>query len=271
MVVVSSARWVVVAAAAVAVAALGCGAQHTKDNMRLGDTLRWPDGAVTYHLGANLTDEMLRQIKEVVESLEAVTCLRFTPLLARPVAGLTPKVLYIRRGRSCFYEKVGPDGSGSVLLKLNKKCSGQRGALLHMFLHVLGVRHEHQRYDRNFYITVNHHNIAPALVNQYMRHSWGVSYVASAGLPYDYTSVMHHKADAFAVDASEPVLWPLVPCARPVIGQQKEMSRSDVARLNRLYGCEKHYLGDDIIGAVPYLKWRRHASRLRQLQDHRRW
>lgn len=269
----SSARWVVAAAVVVVVvvAARGCRAQHTQDNMRLGDALRWPGGAVTYHLGTNLTGETLRHIKEVVESLEAVTCLRFTPLRDRPAAGLAARVLYIRRGRSCFYEKVGPDGTGSVLLRLNRRCSGRRGALLHMFLHVLGVRHEHQRYDRNFYVTVNHHNIAPALVSQYTRHSWAASYVASAGLPYDYTSVMHHKPDAFAVDPSEPVLWPLVPCARAVIGQQDGMSRSDVARLNRLYGCEKHYLGNDIIGAVPYLKWRRHAFRLRQLQDHRRW
>lgn len=262
---------VVAAAAVMVVAARGCRAQHAQDNAGLGEPLRWPGGAVTYHLGVNLTGEMLRHIQAAVEGLEAATCLRFTPLRGRPAAAPATNVLYIRRGRACVYERLGPDGAGSVLLRLNRRCAGRRGALLHVLLHVLGVRHEHQRYDRNFYVAVNHSNILPALASQYTRHSWAVSYVASAGLPYDYTSVMHHRPDAYAADPGQPVLWPLVPCARAVIGQQDAMSRSDVARLNRLYGCENHYLGDDIVGAVPYAKWRRHAARLRQLQDRRRW
>lgn len=265
-----SRHWLLVVAA---VASLGvCRSSQTQDNMRLGDHLRWPNGEVTFDLGRNLTDVMLRNIREVVEGLEAVTCLRFMPLGDRRSASpTTNKVLYIRRGRSCFYEKVGRKGSGSVMLKLSDKCSQRSVSVLHMFLHILGVRHEHQRYDRNYYVTVDHHNILPSHTREYIRRSWSVSYVASAGLPYDYASIMHHKANAYAQDPNRPVMLPLVPCAQVIMGQREVLSPSDVARLNRLYGCERHYLGNDIIGAVPYPTWRRRASRLRRLEDHRRW
>lgn len=264
-----SGHWLVVVAA---VAGLRlCRASQTQDNMRLGDHLRWPNGEVTFDLGRNLSDVMLRNIQEVVEGLEKVTCLRFTPLGDRRAAGPTAKVLYIRHGRSCFYEKVGRKGSGSVMLKLNSRCSQRSASVLHMFLHVLGVRHEHQRYDRNYYVSVDHHNILPSHTREFVRRSWSVSYVASAGLPYDYASIMHYRASAYAQDPSTPVMLPLVPCAMAIMGQREVLSPSDVARLNRLYGCERHYLGNDIIGAVPYPLWRRRASRLRRLEDRRRW
>ncbi|XP_042872703.1 uncharacterized protein LOC122253556 [Penaeus japonicus] len=34
------------------------------------------------------------------------------------------------------------------------------------------------------------------------------------------------------------------------------MSKTDIARINRKYGCGRHYyLGDDIEGAMPFKEW----------------
>ncbi|MPC54622.1 protein SpAN-like [Portunus trituberculatus] len=264
-----SRHWLVVVAAA---ALLGARRSlQAQDNMRREDHLRWPGGEVTFHLGRNLTGTVMANIREVIEGLESVTCLKFSPLVGRRGGRHTTKVLYIRQGRSCYYEKVGRRASGSVLLKLGDRCAQRPTAVLHMFLHVVGVRHEHQRYDRNYYVTVDHHNILPSHTLEYIRRSWGVSYVASAGLPYDYASIMHHAAKGHPRDSRRPVMLPLVPCAQLIMGQRDVLSPADVARLNRLYGCKRYYLGDDIIGAVPYATWRRRALRLRRLEDHRRW
>ena len=156
----------------------------------------------------------------------------------------------------------------SVVLRLSDRCSAN---VLHVLLHILGVQHEHQRHDRNYFVTVDSQNIFPSHTREYVRHRWSVSHVANAGLPYDYATIMHNKANVYAQDPRRPVMLPLVPCAGLVMGQRKVLNPSDVARLNRLYRCEHRYLGDDIIGAVPYHTWRWWASRLRQLQDHHRW
>ena len=39
------------------------------------------------------------------------------------------------------------------------------------------------------------------------------------------------------------------------MGQRDALSKSDVARINRLYRCHDHYLGDDLPGAEPFEEW----------------
>jgi hypothetical protein len=61
----------------------------------------------------------------------------------------------------------------------------------HELGHVLGFFHEHQRWDRDQFITVHYENIKPGRAPDYdciAKTNWLVT-----SLPYDYKSIMHYR------------------------------------------------------------------------------
>ena len=69
--------------------------------------------------------------------------------------------------------------------------------IFHEFFHVLGLLHEHQRSDRDDYITIKWENIPYG----YDRHFKKLMKSKTLGLPYDITSIMHYSS----TQASSPV------------------------------------------------------------------
>lgn len=61
----------------------------------------------------------------------------------------------------------------------------------HELGHILGFEHEHQRWDRDAYVTVHYEHIKPGREHDYdwiPRTNWLVS-----STPYDYRSIMHYR------------------------------------------------------------------------------
>ena len=69
------------------------------------------------------------------------------------------------------------------------------GTVEHEFLHALGVHHEQNRPDRDQYVDILWDNMNPKWKSQFSRRD--SSEVLGYG-PYDYGSVMHYGAGAFA-------------------------------------------------------------------------
>ncbi|GFS76025.1 zinc metalloproteinase nas-15 [Nephila pilipes] len=59
--------------------------------------------------------------------------------------------------------------------------------------------------------------------------------VTTQNSAYDYGSLMHYEAYAFAMDPNRPTLVPLKPGVK--LESKSGFSRSDLDRINRLYGC----------------------------------
>lgn len=75
------------------------------------------------------------------------------------------------------------------------------------------------------------------------------SEITNLNLPYDYGSVLHYRAVAFAKVYGTQTIIPRVPSAATAMGQRIRFSQVDIAKLNRLYRCPRaYYLGDDIEG-----------------------
>ena len=68
--------------------------------------------------------------------------------------------------------------------------SPQRGIVMHEIGHAIGLVHEHQRPDRDDYVTIIESNIDPGARSQYRRYSWNV--IMNMSIPYDYRSIMHY-------------------------------------------------------------------------------
>src|SRR5581483_10099392 len=70
-----------------------------------------------------------------------------------------------------------------------------RGQICHETGHLLGFQHEHQRIDRDSYITVNFANICCG--NGFL---YDVDTNSTPSGPYDFESVMHYGRNLFAID-----------------------------------------------------------------------
>lgn len=238
----------------------------TEVAVRQEDRLRWPGGVVHYSTSEGFTVQQFKLVREAMDIIEAETCILFEER-KHAERCKPPKTLYIKPGYGCTC-KVGYHTFGSVL-KLHKRCFKVLGHVVHELLHALGIRHEHQRFDRNYYVHINQTAIRPLYIRNFFRRKRSLSYISNAGLPYDYDSIMHYPRIGFSVGRRQAIITPIVPCA--AIGQRRRMSPSDVARINRLYACTGHYLGDDIPGAVPFQEWQRKVQKLRRLEARSKW
>jgi len=116
----------------------------------------------------------------------------------------------------------------------------------HELGHVLGFHHEHQRWDRDAYVTIHYEHIKPGRSGDYdwiAKTNWLVS-----SMPYDYFSIMHYRV--CWASSCEPqckdgngrspcaVIEPVSANFDGVIGQwdHNGISAGDAEKLRRAYG-----------------------------------
>ena len=77
---------------------------------------------------------------------------------------------------------------------------------MHEFIHAFGFNHEHERPDRDFYVTINKHNIYNYDKNYYNFDKAGRrDGFETFGVPYDGLSIMHYKSTEFSKDPYIPL------------------------------------------------------------------
>jgi hypothetical protein len=194
--------------------------------------LLWPNGIAYYTIenGAYTASE-IAAIEAGIRDLQELTrvggeyCIRILP---RNNQGD-----YIRvenySGCSSYVGRIG----GSQRMSLVPNCVSRHGTIMHEFLHAFGFHHEQKRYDRDDWVTINWDNIQPGTENNFVMLT--ENQITLLGTPYDYGSVLHYSAYAFAVDPNVPTIIPHDPDA--VIGQRVTLSQLDIERVQILYGC----------------------------------
>lgn len=217
-------------------------------------TLRWPNRTVPVEVPEGvLALPYVHALHSAMHHLNTVTCLRFVNATQEPYR------VVVEASTACG-SPVGHVGVGDAQkILLGASCFLENGTVLHELLHVAGLFHEHTRPDRDQYVQVlwpnipkhKHKNFA---VPSWMRERAGL---LTLGLPYDYGSLLHYGLNVFAKDEQLPSLVLRRPYAG-LVGQREAPSKTDVARVNRLYECWNHYLGDDLLGAEAYRSW--HAA-----------
>ncbi|XP_067284309.1 meprin A subunit beta-like [Pseudorasbora parva] len=184
------------------------------------------DIPVPYELSANLSMNSRGVILRAFEQFRLKSCIDFKPRAAEE--------FYISvEYRDGCWSSIGRTSSGGQTLSIGDDC-GIKAIVEHEFLHALGFSHQHTRYDRDDYVTINYGNITKGYESSLSKSSGNVS--VTQGTSYDYYSVMHFDKNAFSNGNGSTIITKS-PEFQDVIGQLMEMSESDVIELNKLYKC----------------------------------
>ncbi|KAK4011771.1 hypothetical protein OUZ56_020884 [Daphnia magna] len=197
-----------------------------RKNLLLISSHRWPNAQIPYVISASYTPIQREIIASAIKAYHTHTCIRF-------VARTTERnyVRISKTGQGCWGD-VGMIG-GRQKVSLDDHCVlySRPGLVMHELMHVLGFYHEHQRPDRDKYVSINFDNIERKNRDYFQKvKMWDLK---AARFSYDYGSLMHYPSDAFAKDPTIPVIQPLH--GKPVLGQRKTLSALDVKKLNRFY------------------------------------
>lgn len=192
----------------------------------------WTGGNVYYAFNGNVSAIHRRAFLDAAAEWEAFANIRFIARTAEP------NYIMVNdggAGLSGGNSAVGMVG-GAQALNIGSN-SWNRGTLCHEIGHALGLVHEHQRSDRNSFVTIQTASIIPGTESNFVLLPSSNNQGA-----YDFLSVMHYRRDTFSTNPG--VLDTIAPLPA-YTGFIDEMGRSyprilstlDRAGIAALYGA----------------------------------
>ncbi|XP_033837349.1 meprin A subunit beta-like [Periophthalmus magnuspinnatus] len=176
------------------------------------------------HVGLNIKGIVLRAL----DRLRLKSCIDF-----KPWDKMEEYYINVINGTGCF-SMIGREVKNGQILQLAEAC--QRISIAeHEFLHALGFMHEHQRFDRDDFVTINFTNVIQGLEVNFIKAE--KDQYTTQSTQYDYWSVMHYGPNAFS-NGNGTTITTKNPRFMPIIGQTLGISATDVLELNLLYNCE---------------------------------
>ncbi|XP_041845330.1 low choriolytic enzyme-like [Melanotaenia boesemani] len=188
---------------------------------------KWPKTGryvyVPYYISTNYNSEESNIIIRGLESFSQSTCIRFVPWKPDDL-----HYLYFEAKTGCW-SYVGRQNVGQYI-SLEKPGCLHHSTVQHEVLHALGFQHEQERSDRDEYVKILFENIKPEF-------KFAFEKVETNNLmtPYDFNSVMQYNKYAFSKNGKPTIVAKCDPNLD--FGHAKQMSKNDIARINRLYNC----------------------------------
>ena len=178
---------------------------------------RWPDKKIYYAIDPHLPRQ--ERVTDAIKHWEEKTQIRFVK------RGKEKNYVTFKRGSGCS-SSIGMVG-GQQFVSLGDECS--TGNAIHEIGHVVGLFHEQSREDRDEHVEIKWANIQNGKQDQFKQHITDGDDVGA----YDFASIMHYPANAFAKDPRKPTIV-TKPAGQP-IGQRKALSEDDVYTVGKIY------------------------------------
>lgn len=192
----------------------------------------WPQGYIAIAISPEVIKwDMYKTVLKALETMQQQTHLRFKPRTNE--TDYIKLEMYLDDPNIGGLSAVGRQG-GEQLLFLNKNQT--ETVVIHEMLHALGFWHEQSRSDRNTYVQVNMDKVAKGYENNFQLEP------GLAQGDYDYQSIMHYGADAFAATSGVPTIQ----CkssgviSNCTLGGAK-LSPKDIQGLNKLFAGSQSY------------------------------
>lgn len=183
-----------------------------------GSGFRWPGGVIPFRIAPTLPNP--QRVRDAITHWESKTPIRFVERTTEA------NFVTFRPSASGCSSAVGRQ-TGEQFINLGAGC--EKGNIIHEIGHAVGLWHEQSREDRKQFITIDLTNILPGKEHNFNQHVVDGDDVGA----YDYGSIMHYSAFAFARDTSKPTI--ITPHGEQ-IGQRNGLSDGDVAAVKAIYG-----------------------------------
>jgi hypothetical protein len=165
----------------------------------------WDFGVIPYEMAPNFSESERLRIRASMDAWSRTAPVVFVPRTTQTgFLPVTRDELTGPEASPCF-ARLGHVFGAVSRLNLGSACWNDttNSVILHELGHVLGTLHEHQRSDRDSYITIDLGNVAGNARSAFDKVTF-----TSPG-PYDFFSIMHYGGDFFALDRSRPTISPL--------------------------------------------------------------
>jgi hypothetical protein len=229
----------------------------------------WPSKDITYVVDDSVGNCERSTLVVALSVISDNTCMKFNPIsqsVYLASGGNTPALHITDKGTGCF-ASLGYQSPGENVVNIGPGCVNV-GTVLHLVLHALGMMHEHQRPDRDSYMSVVSTNIDANRIGGNLGttkydvvfgkatpgQSWWTNLTEAK--PFDYSSIMLNGPCHYSVSedfgggsgacALEPSLRPNLPSknssltylgAPEDVGNRATMSAGDVYLLRLMYPC----------------------------------
>lgn len=204
-------------------------AEYIADGQKMPENpLPWPNATVYYTICRGFSDIDSALIVAVMKLIEAKSCVRFVRSSGQA------SYIDIRRknnNQPCNAVVGFIKTGGPRRVNLDTYCMNENG-ILHELMHSLGFYHEHNRHDRDKYITINYYNIDRKNYKKFQPRP-SLEQVLF-GMGYDFSSIMHYEKYALAVNKSQPTII----TKRGEEIKNDKLSEKDVQKINLLYECD---------------------------------
>ncbi|XP_071944603.1 blastula protease 10-like [Antedon mediterranea] len=105
--------------------------------------------------------------------------------------------------------------------------------VLHEIGHTIGFEHEHERHDRDDYVTINWINVEAENADAFEKKDTIMT------VPYDIYSIMHYARDTFTINGS-PTILTNDPLLQYEIGSAPTPTFLDKKLANQIYNCNAY-------------------------------
>uniref|UniRef100_A0A672N926 Metalloendopeptidase n=1 Tax=Sinocyclocheilus grahami TaxID=75366 RepID=A0A672N926_SINGR len=178
---------------------------------------------VPYIVSSEYSSTDISVIQNAMSTFHNKTCIRFIPRSNQT------DYISIENKDGC-YSYLGRIG-GKQLVSFKRTGCVYHGIIQHELNHALGFYHEHTRSDRDQYVKINWEYIPTEKASNFQ-----IRNTNNQNTTYDYGSIMHYGKIAFTTQAGKETITP-IPDATVAIGQRQDLSKLDILRINKLYGC----------------------------------
>ncbi|RNA32265.1 zinc metallo ase nas-4-like [Brachionus plicatilis] len=209
-----------------------CGEKNILSKGAASRNRLWPNGVIYYNISSSFNSDQIRTIEDGFKMIEDSTRINNNDCVVFRKRTNEINYIQVENGQGCS-SYVGMIGGAQVISLQIPGCV-DRSVAAHEAIHALGFNHEHQRPDRDNYITVFFNNVI-------------------TGNNYDVNSIMHYTSDAFSINPNsqnEDEKYTILSKTEPrVIRYNAELTETDIEEIRNLYKCSG---SNEIISTTPF-------------------